>query len=116
MAKYVWLIHTNAREGRDHEFNEWYSNTHIPDLLRVPGVVSAKRYDLAGYQTVPKDEAIVVTDHSPALKYRYLAVYHIETEDLRGVLETVAQRAGTEEMRMSDALDPDILTQCYEQI
>jgi len=29
---------------RDKEFNDWYSNIHVPDLLQGPGIVRACRY------------------------------------------------------------------------
>ena len=34
---------TDPLEGKPDEFNESYSNVHIPDLLKVPGVVAAQR-------------------------------------------------------------------------
>jgi len=32
--------------GREHECADWYDNTHFPDMLTVPGVLSTKRYQL----------------------------------------------------------------------
>ncbi|NRG41036.1 hypothetical protein HRK28_08875 [Rathayibacter sp. VKM Ac-2835] len=33
-------------EGREAEFEEWYSTVHIPELLQLPGFVSAQRYEV----------------------------------------------------------------------
>ena len=31
--------------GREDEFNHWYNEEHLPELLAVPGVLSAARYE-----------------------------------------------------------------------
>ena len=38
MAKYTFVVLTNAVDGKDDTFNEWYTNTHLGDVLAVPGV------------------------------------------------------------------------------
>jgi hypothetical protein len=30
--------------SREGEFNEWYADTHIPEVCAIPGIVSARRY------------------------------------------------------------------------
>ena len=41
MGRYMFLGLTNATEGRDDEFNDWYDNRHLPDVLAVEGFVAA---------------------------------------------------------------------------
>ncbi len=50
MGTYKLLVLTNAVEGRDDEFNQWYDHQHIPDALDVPGYVAAQRFRLADVQ------------------------------------------------------------------
>ncbi len=38
MAKYNLIALTNPLEGRDDEFNDWYTNVHLADVLKLPGV------------------------------------------------------------------------------
>jgi hypothetical protein len=95
MTKYTFVVMTNATTGRDDEFNEWYNNQHIPDVLNVPGFVSAQRFRLSGTQ-------LGGDTNKP---YKYLALYEIETDDLAGALKELAKRRGTAELVMSDALD-----------
>ena len=45
MAKYTFVVLTNAVEGKDDAFDEWYTNTHLGDVLAVPGFVSAQRFN-----------------------------------------------------------------------
>ena len=76
----IWLliVETNCKEkGRDEEFNRWYDQTHIPDILRdSPGIKAAKRYSLIG-----KGEETG----------RYIVVYDIETDDIKQTLEAHAR-------------------------
>src|SRR5271166_2071021 len=94
MSRYVFVVLTNASGGRDDEFNEWYNNQHITDVLKISGFVAAQRFSLAGAQM---DGAT-----SP---WRYLALYELETDDLAGALKELAARVGTPAMVMSDSLD-----------
>jgi len=54
-------------EVGEDEFNEWY-DAHLPEILSIPGFVSAQRYRL---------EPVVVDDDAP-VSYRYMALYEIE--------------------------------------
>ena len=63
MARYKLVALSNAVEGRDDDYNEWYQSQHMPDVLAVPGFVSAERLQVLG--------------DGP---YKYLAIYEIETE------------------------------------
>lgn len=117
MTRYTWLVLTNAEADREEDFERWYNDVHVPDLLRVPGVVGVTRGKLAKVQTDPGPTGIaVVPTEQTRLKYSYLATYIIETDDLPSVLQTVADWAGTDKMVMSDALSADITTMCFEDL
>lgn len=96
MAKYLFLAFTNPAQGQEGEFNRWYDEQHIPDVIDVPGFVSARRFRLDDYQ-YPLNQ--VPNNH------RYLALYEIETDDVGRTLEELRGRIGTPKMVMSDALD-----------
>ena len=64
MPKGIFLAYTNCVERqRVEEFNRWYTHTHLPDLLKAQGVVSARRF----FNLNP--------GHGPS---QYLALYEIE--------------------------------------
>ncbi len=68
---------------RESDFNAWYTHSHVPNLMRVPGYVSGARFRLL--------------DH-PALEWlgmgpRYLALYELAD------LECVPSLADPEQMR-----------------
>lgn len=94
MGKYVMVVLTNAVAGQDDDFNTWYDNVHVPDVCAVPGMISARRYCAAPVQPGP----------DPA-RWRYLAIYEIETDNLQGVMDEMMARGGTEQMVLSDSLD-----------
>ena len=93
MAKYTFVVLTNPTSGKEAEYNRWYNEQHIPDVLNIPGLVAAQRFRLADTQ---------MGDNNP---HRYLALYEIETDDLAGVLNELKARGGTADMVMSDAID-----------
>src|SRR5690348_17503131 len=95
MAKYTFVVMSNSTTpGQEAEFNEWYNKVHIPDVLNVPGFVAAQRFKLADTQ---------FADGKPA--HRYLALYEIETEDIKGSFNELQRRVGTADMFMSPAID-----------
>jgi len=94
MGPYKLLVLTNAVKGRDDEFNQWYDNQHIPDALDVPGYVTAQRFRLADMQMA-----------GAASRWHYLAIYEIQTDDLKATMNESMSRAGTQRMPQSDAAD-----------
>jgi hypothetical protein len=95
MAKYTFVVMTNPTAGKEAEFNEWYNTHHIPDVLNVPGFVSAQRFRLADAQF----------GGEASKTHKYLALYEIETDDIAGVLKELRARGGTPEIVPSDAID-----------
>jgi hypothetical protein len=68
----------------DEEFCEWY-DAHLPEILSIPGFVSAQRYRLEP----------VVTDSVEPVSYRYLALYEIEGDPQTLLAEMEKRRFGT---------------------
>jgi hypothetical protein len=88
MKDYCFVVSTRPVAGQEAEYNRWYDMQHIPDVLKVPGVKSARRFaaDVDGEK-------------------RYLALYQVTTDDPEGLLAELTGRAGTDDMPMSPALD-----------
>lgn len=98
MENGVMVVGTNPVVGREDEFNEWYSTEHIPDLLAVPGIVSARRY-------VALDEPDA-EDAEP--QYRYLALYEIE-----GSIPAVLGAMAEADIEQSPAMDEQTSVAVY---
>ena len=71
MPTALFTVKATITPDREKAFNEWYNHEHIPDVLKFPGVVSARRYKA----TQPED------------RFQYVAVYEFESEEtLQGFL------------------------------
>ncbi|MBV1879198.1 MAG: hypothetical protein KUG79_16270 [Pseudomonadales bacterium] len=90
MSNHTLLVLTNPVVGKEKEYNDWYSNTHIQDIVAIPGFVSAQRFKLSDAQ---------MADAGP---YKYLAIYEVEG-DPAAALD--ALKAATPNIEMSDALN-----------
>jgi len=42
--KHLYFVFNNPNPGQEEEFNEWYDNTHIPEVMSIPEIVSAQRF------------------------------------------------------------------------
>ncbi|MBT2186074.1 DUF4286 family protein [Sphingobium nicotianae] len=88
MPTYKMVVFTNPRDHRDDEFNQWYDERHLSDLLSLPGMKTAERYK-------------VVLGEG----WRYLAIYDVETDDLDGLMTEMYRRVDDGEIFMSPAFD-----------
>lgn len=103
MAVFVSLAMTNAAEGQEDEYNAWYNNQHVPDVLAIPGIKSVRRFRLS--------------DKSRGeVPYQFLAVYEVEVDDITEVQNEIVRRAGTELMPRSPLMQADRLFLDYELI
>ena len=101
----LFIAFTNAVDGRADEFNEWYDNTHLQEVLSIPGFKSVQRFKAASGQR-PRDRP----------PFEYLAIYEVEGEasDLVGAMtEWVASGQST---GLSPAIAPGFVGCIYEPV
>ena len=41
----IFMVYVDIDAQRVQEFNKWYNEEHLPELLSVPGILSAARYE-----------------------------------------------------------------------
>jgi hypothetical protein len=89
--------------AREDEFNDWYGNAHLAEILAVPGFVAARRYKV-------HDAAAGGSAHS------YLAIYEIDADDLTDPVKELRARSAAGMTHTSDALqtDPPPVVTIYE--
>lgn len=92
MPSYKLIAFTDPTVGQDRDYNAWYNNVHMADVVSIPGFKSAQRF-------------VLKTVTAGKLENRYVAIYEMETDDPEGVMAEVGRRAGTEVMVVSPALD-----------
>ena len=93
---YYMFVFANPAPGREVEFNRYYDETHVPQVLSVPGFVSAQRM-------VYNDD--VQLKRVTLQKPRYLAMYTIVTSDLVGVIAENKRRLASGQIKPSEFFD-----------
>jgi hypothetical protein len=102
----VLLVGTNpASEEQSDEYNAWYNDTHIPQMIeRVPGFLSARRFEAHGASPVQPDQ-------------RYLAIYEVEVDnDPAEALAALNEAVQGGKIDTSPALSPDATLTLYSAL
>lgn len=80
MPKCKIIALTTPTPGKEKEYEDWYQNTHLPEMTSFPGSQGAQRFKL-------------VAKMMGADTNQYLAVYDIECDDPGAYLATVGAAA-----------------------
>ena len=90
MSKQLFLVLSEPAEGREDDYNDWYENVHLDEVIATSAVINAQRFVLADQR-------------GQAAPHRYLALYEVEADDPSEVFKSIDARGG--ERQNSDALD-----------
>ena len=96
-----FIVLSNPIAGEDDTFNKWYDEVHVPEVLEVPGVIAAQRYDLAELD-VPDDEDLPT--QLPPPTHRYLVIYELDRAPQDVVAEFI-DRVMTGKLSLGETLD-----------
>ena len=105
MPKGIMVVQSTPAEGREDEYNKWYSGTHIPQILEIPGFVGARRFQ--------------VSDDAQPAPHRYMAVYELEADDLTAPIAELRSRSASGQLDPNDgrlATTPPPIITVYELI
>jgi hypothetical protein len=81
--RYAMLVLSNPVPGLEQEFNDWYTNTHMGDLVQLPGWMGAQRFRIvSSLNPRPTREGY---------RHGYLIVW-----DQEGIEASIPQRLMTE--------------------
>ena len=98
-------------EEDDEEFNRWYQEVHLPEVLDVPGFSAASRY---------KETGMNMTGRAWPINFPYLALYELgdgTKEAFDNAMKELRRRISEgDRMEISDALGSDKITQVYSRI
>jgi hypothetical protein len=92
MAAHVMVVYTNPVAGKEDEYNEWYNNVHLGEVLQTPGMIAARRFRLVDGPGLGDEP-----------QHSYLAIYEIESDSVRATIKQMLRMP----MNMSDAIDTD---------
>lgn len=102
MGPSIFIVHTNPADGREDEFNDWYDNRHLAEVMAVPGFVRARRYRISDAQ------------FAPLTRFRYVAVYEIAGDPAEAM--AALRRALKTGLHVSEALASELLATVYEPV
>ena len=88
--KHVVVVLTEPTAGRDAEYNTYYENLHLDEVLATTGWTSAQRFKLSAQQGM-------------ACPLPYLAFYEVAADDPNTILENLNATRG--QRVQSDALN-----------
>ena len=74
--KHVVVVLTEPTTGREEEFNDYYENLHIDEVLATTGWLSGQRFKLS-------------EETGTSCPLPYLAFYEVEADDASDVLATL---------------------------
>ncbi len=94
LRRYKMVVFSNPTPGREEEYNAWYQDTHLGDLVALDGIHSARRFRFA--RSLKEGDA-----------HAYMSIYEIETDDIDAVLAQLGEAAGDGRIRMSDCIDTE---------
>lgn len=90
MAKHLILVLTEPTEGNSTEFNDYYENTHLDEVISTTGWQTAQRFELVDQAGEP-------------CPLPYLAAYTVDAEDSAEILKTLNETRP--QRQQSDALN-----------
>jgi hypothetical protein len=76
--RYIYLVFANPIPGKEAEFNDWYTNTHMGDLVQLPGWMGAQRFRIV--TTVQPRPTIAGYAHG------YLMIWDLEETEANAAL------------------------------
>lgn len=94
MAKVQYLVLASATPGDVAEFDRWYDEEHLEDVVAVEGVTSARRYRIS--ESTPMG--------MPDFGWTSLAIYEIDAADPQAVLAKITETWYAGGMRTTDTL------------
>jgi hypothetical protein len=78
-TRYLFTASMDVDPGKEALFNEVYDTEHIPELLKVPGVLGVTRTTLAPLEmSIGGERKTIVADGEP----RYSAIYELESAEV----------------------------------
>ncbi len=86
MPKGVLVVMTQSVPGQEDEYHEWYNGVHIPELLAVPGIVAAQRFE-----AVPG-----ATGHTAPQQYLAIYEFDIDPEDAMKAMREARSKPGAQ--------------------
>lgn len=94
--KSLFVVKSNPVPGRESEFNRWYTDIHLPEVIQIEGFQSAQRFQLNKNQV------------QPGQSHTYLAIYEIDSENVAATLDNLNKATRLTKSYALDQVSMDI--------
>lgn len=88
--RYILEISSRALPGREAEYDRWYDEVHVKDVLALPGFQAAERFRRLGMDGKETGE--------------FVTLFTVETDDPAALLQSLF--AASANMQLTDSIDP----------
>ena len=88
MGKHLVIIRSSAVAGKEADFEAWYNNIHLGEVLALPGFISGQQFRSA-----------------PGEPFSHFALFEIESDDIDATLSGLGNEFASGNMTLTDALD-----------
>jgi epsilon-lactone hydrolase len=95
VARFNYTVLSRSLPGQEEEYVRWYTEQHLPDVRRMPGVVSAKLFRM-DFQRVYDIEAP---------QWTLMTWYELEGESAELVIDALKAASGSAAMPGTETLD-----------
>jgi hypothetical protein len=92
MGKYMLVVASSAKPGREEEYADWYVNVHMPDVCSAAGVKSGRRI-------------VAMSDSPMPTPGSQLAIYELDVDHPGSVIAEIQKRTAAGEFAMTDSID-----------
>lgn len=89
--RYLLEISSRGLPGREADYDLWYEETHLDEVLALPGFNACERFE----RLAPDSRGVT----------ELVALYEVEADDPQALLQSLF--AATPDMKLTDAIDRD---------
>jgi hypothetical protein len=109
MQRGILAVQTDPRTGEEGQFNAWYDQAHVPEILSTEGFILGRRFRAVSTSGTPNGAG----DWS-----KYLAIYDIASADIAASYQSLLERFRSGTMTAADhvSADPPYRAQLFEEI
>ena len=101
MTRFTYTVLSQAKPGREEELVEWYGGRHLPDVLKMPGVVGGRLFRLDFQRVYDLD----------APQWTLMTIYELEGAHPEPIIDAIKAASGSAAMPMCDALSKVAMVQ-----
>ncbi|MDG2003777.1 MAG: hypothetical protein P8J20_10640 [Novosphingobium sp.] len=101
MARFTYTVLSRAVPGQEDEFIQWYTERHMVDVLKMPGVVSGKLFRLDFQRVYDLD----------APQWTLMTIYELEGDDVEAIVNQLRDASGSAAMPSTDTLNKEGMVQ-----